>query len=56
MAENIDDYLSKFCDNTKLLWAFKGIKHLNNIFMLQLSQDLQNYEYQISTVSPVVKV
>lgn len=29
-------YLCKLCDNTELLWAFKGIKHFNDIFMLQL--------------------
>lgn len=34
--------MSKFCNDTKLLWAFKRIEHLYNIFMFQLSEDLHH--------------
>ena len=32
--------LGKLCDNAKFLGSFKGVEHLDDVFVLELAQDL----------------
>lgn len=42
--------MSKFCDNAKVCLGLKGIQHLDDVFMLKISEDL----YFLSKVSNVL--